>query len=203
MFETFNTPAFYVSIQAVLSLYASAAPSMETAYTRLNSMHAAFPHRHLPDASALSSAALLSIPCWPRRYCSSQQVLTLHHLTTLKLVAYAIVKWDDLLRLLVAPSLTSLVILGAQIPLEVFTLLMSRSNCSLLTLTLQTNDSPLNNNNLGLFIECLATVTVLNTIPWIIPALLVRQIHKGVLPPLQHGTFSVQPSGLDAARPNR
>jgi hypothetical protein len=33
---------------------------------------------------------------------------------------------------------------------------------------------------------------------WIIPAPLVRQIHKGVLPPLQHGTFSVQPDGLDA-----
>jgi hypothetical protein len=89
----------------------------------------------------------------------ANKVFTLHHLTTLKLVAHAVVKWDNLLRLLVTPSLTSLVIIGSQILLEILASLISRYNCSLATVTLHKNDSPLNNHNLGLFIENLATVT--------------------------------------------
>jgi len=50
MFETFNVPAMYVAIQAVLSLYASGRTTGKKYYFRLGTVHKRRPHKKTRNA---------------------------------------------------------------------------------------------------------------------------------------------------------
>jgi hypothetical protein len=125
--------------------------------------------------------------------------LTLQHLTEMRLTASHPIDWDNFISQLTTPSLKSLVIRGPQVTPHTFKSLIIRSNCTLESATFRTNDhEAFDDPGVDSLMEHLMTVTMLNLSAWIIPASVVRKMHKDVLPRLHWGAFVVRPDGLDA-----
>jgi hypothetical protein len=124
--------------------------------------------------------------------------ITLQHLTRITVIASSVFNWDDFIRPLTTPSLLSLTIYGPAIPIQPFQSLIIRSGCSLEEATFDTILPAIDDPGLESLVDNLGAVMMLHIDSWIIPASVVRQIHKGVLPLLRKGTFTVHPDGFDA-----
>jgi hypothetical protein len=128
----------------------------------------------------------------------TDNVITLENLKILNLIAGSILNWDNFIHPLTTPSLKHLTIEGPQIPLQPFQSLVIRSNCALEEVEFNTNDNALDDPSLESFLNNLGAVTAFHMHPCFTAASVVRQIHKGLLPLLESGTFRVHGDGLDA-----